>query len=266
MKLHSLGYRTDLFFPGFDGTISDRGDYLVIQTPSNPLFYWGHFLLFSAPPAPGDFARWQQLFAAEFAGLPHVNHFAFGWDAPDGATGYIQPFTNAGFQCFTDMVLVAERVQPPPLPNSAIAIRPLTSDGEWEASLDLHLLCHGNDDPTGDLTFIRNQWARYRAMTQAERGAWLGAFQGEQLVGALGIFGEGELGRFQEVSTHPGYRRQGICGTLVHYASHFGFEQLGAKKLVIVTEEGVDAARVYQSVGFRPQEWQSGLSWWEGIG
>lgn len=97
-------------------------------------------------------------------------------------------------------------------------------------------------------------------MAQAKRGTWLGAFLGEQLVGALGIFAEGELGRFQEVSTHPAYRRQGICGTLVYHASHYGFTQLGAQRLVIVTEEGYHAARVYQSAGYQQSEWQSDFS------
>jgi hypothetical protein len=46
MDIRSLGYRTDLFFPRFDGIIIDRGSYLVIRTPGNPHFYWGQFLLF----------------------------------------------------------------------------------------------------------------------------------------------------------------------------------------------------------------------------
>jgi hypothetical protein len=47
MNVKSLGYRTDLIFPTFDGEIIDRGDYLVIRTPKNPTFYWGNFLLFA---------------------------------------------------------------------------------------------------------------------------------------------------------------------------------------------------------------------------
>lgn len=36
MKLHSLGRLTDLMFAKFSGSIEDRGNYLVIKTPSNP--------------------------------------------------------------------------------------------------------------------------------------------------------------------------------------------------------------------------------------
>ena len=65
MHVRSLGYRTDLFFPAFDGRIVDRGEYLVIQTPANPTYHWGNFLLFEAPPREGDLERWTQLFRQE---------------------------------------------------------------------------------------------------------------------------------------------------------------------------------------------------------
>ena len=38
MEVKSLGYRTDLIFPAFDGEIIDRGAYLVVRTLSNPTF------------------------------------------------------------------------------------------------------------------------------------------------------------------------------------------------------------------------------------
>ena len=71
MNIHSLGYRTDLFFPRFDGEVTDRGDYIVIRTTSNPTYHWGNFLLFSQPPAAGDLERWLRLFAAEI-GAPNL--------------------------------------------------------------------------------------------------------------------------------------------------------------------------------------------------
>jgi len=55
MKVRSLGYRTDLIFPRFDGEIIDREGYLVIRTPTNPTYFWGNFLLFQNPPGAGDF-------------------------------------------------------------------------------------------------------------------------------------------------------------------------------------------------------------------
>ena len=59
VHIKSLGYQTDLIFPAFEGEIADRGDYVVVRTPSNPTFYWGNFLLFSNPPGQGDFVKWR---------------------------------------------------------------------------------------------------------------------------------------------------------------------------------------------------------------
>ena len=105
--------------------------------------------------------------------------------------------------------------------------------------------------------------ARYRKMAQAGLGAWFGAFLENQLVADLGLFFEAGVGRFQQVETHPDFRRRGICGTLVYHSSRFGFEKMEARTLVMVADEHYHAARIYESVGFRPKERQVGLDWWD---
>ena len=92
MQIRSLAYQTDLCFPRLDGEVMDRGDYVVIRTPSNPTFHWGNFLLFDRPPASGDLDRWRRLFAEEIGAAPATQHLAFGWDSVEGETGDIQPF------------------------------------------------------------------------------------------------------------------------------------------------------------------------------
>jgi len=88
MNVRSLGYRTDLIFPSFEGEILDRGDYLVVRTPLNPVFYWGNFLLFSEPPGEGDFDQWRRLFQREIGGPPQFKHLAFGWDGTRAKRGW----------------------------------------------------------------------------------------------------------------------------------------------------------------------------------
>jgi hypothetical protein len=98
MQINSLGYRTDLFFPKFEGLLLDRGDYLVILTPTNPGYYWGNYLLFPNPPAEGDFKRWQELFTREISSRQETHHMVFGWDTTHGETGAVEPFLDAGFR------------------------------------------------------------------------------------------------------------------------------------------------------------------------
>ena len=92
MQVRSLGYRTDLMFHRFEGDVTDRGRYLVIRTPSNPTYRWGNFLLFDAPPGPGDFEQWTALFEQEVGKPPEVTHKVFGWDAVGDVRGEVAPF------------------------------------------------------------------------------------------------------------------------------------------------------------------------------
>jgi hypothetical protein len=265
MQIRSLGYRTDLIFPRFEGEILDRGAYTVILTPSNPVFYWGNFLLFPAPPGPGDLEKWKDLFAREIvARHPQTEHFAFGWDSPEGSPGLVQPFLDQGFHLGDLVVLTASEVVEPPKYNCEVQVRPLSEDWEWDQALENQVICReGGHEEQGYRVFKQAQMERYRRMTRLGLGFWFGAFLEEKLVADLGIFTDGDVARFQNVGTHPDVRRRGICGALVHQSSRFAFEQMGVDTLVMVAEVEYHAAAIYQSVGFRPTEKQVGLDWWD---
>lgn len=111
-------------------------------------------------------------------------------------------------------------------------------------------------------TYKRRELKRYRNMMNAGLGAWFGAFLNGRPVADLGIFTDGDVGRYQSVGTHPDYRRRGLCGTLVYHAAQHAFQQWGVTTLVMVADPDYHAARIYESVGFRPTERQVGLERW----
>jgi hypothetical protein len=113
MQIKSLGYRTDLFFPRFEGKIYDRGEYLVILTPSNPGFYWGNYLFFSNPPGRGDFERWLALFTREISSRQETHHKVFGWDSVGGELGEVSPFLDAGYILNQNIVMTAREIVVP---------------------------------------------------------------------------------------------------------------------------------------------------------
>jgi hypothetical protein len=117
MRLRSLGYRTDLIFARHYGMVADRGDHLVIRTPSNPGFHWGNFLLFAQPPGEGSLARWKALFHDEITARQPARHLAFGWDSPEGERGRLEPFLEDGFLLNENVVLTADTVDSPPAPQ-----------------------------------------------------------------------------------------------------------------------------------------------------
>jgi ribosomal protein S18 acetylase RimI-like enzyme len=264
MEVQSLGYRTDLIFPKFDGQILDRGNYLVIMTPTNPTYYWGNFLLFPNPPNMGDLENWKAVFFKEIGSQLTVEHFAFGWDTVKGELGEIKPFLEVGFNLSQSVVLSTRKVTMPPKCNQEVVIRPLTEDWEWEQATQNQIACRQPGHSLDDFQiFKRDQMLRYRQMTGAGLGLWFGAFLEKQLVADLGIFADGSIGRFQQVGTHPDYRRRGICGALVYQASRCAFEHLKIETLVMVADENYHAAKIYESVGFQPKEHQVGLDWWK---
>lgn len=264
MKVKSLGYQTDLIFPGFDGEIIDRGDYLVILTPNNPTFYWGNFILFKKPPERDDVSLWKSIFQREITSRLDTHHFTFGWDTIHGEIGEVESFLEEGFDLAKLVVLSTNEVYIPSKYNTDVVIRPISEDWEWQQATLNQIACRESGHDIESYTkFKTEQMLRYQNMVKSGIGQWFGAFMGKELVADLGIFSINDRARFQNVGTHPDYRRLGICGALVYESSRYAFENMKVKTLVMVADEEYHAARIYESIGFIPKERQVGLCWWK---
>lgn len=254
MNLQSLGYRTDMIFTGYNGNVTDRGDYLVIRTPSNPTFYWGNFVLFDRAPREGDVTRWLETFERE---VPDAKHIAIGWDAQE--RGVVRGFTDAGLTLEESIVMTAKTVHAPPKVNTEAVYRTLETDEDYAQAVELGVACNDEHEPSSHRVYLERKYAGYKRMTDAGLGSWFGAFLGGRMVCSMGLFTDGQIARFQSVATHPEFRRQGLCGTLVHHVARYGLETLRANTLVMVADPEYHAARIYESVGFRATEKQFAL-------
>ena len=139
----------------------------------------------------------------------------------------------------------------------------LETDDEWLAATENQIRCR--DDEHGEAgyrVFKEAEMRRYRAMAQAGRGAWFGAFLDGTLVADLGIYCDGGLGRFQTVETHPAFRRRGLAGSLVFQAARHALGPMRMETLVLVADADSPAERLYRSVGFLPTEYQVALERW----
>ncbi len=265
MQPTSLGYRTDLIFHRFEGEVVDRGRYLVIRTPSNPSYRWGNFLIFGAPPEPGDFRRWNELFAREVGTPPRITHKLFAWDTVDGRHGDTADFLAAGFALGEEVVMATDTLVLPRRYHHELDIRALTTDAEFAEHVELHVLCRQEkDDEASYRRFYEASTESYRKMIAAGLGRWFGAFLDGKLVADMGIFADlhvGNLARYQSVVTHPDLRRRGICSTLLYEVGRFALSTLGAKTLVIVADEHYFAKNIYGAVGFTVREKQGSLEW-----
>jgi ribosomal protein S18 acetylase RimI-like enzyme len=267
MKLTSLGYQTDVLLRQFEGEVLERHGYLVLRTPKNPGYRWGNFLIFRDPPKAGDLERWKALFAKEIGTPPDYVHFLFGWDGPNAELGDSQAFLEAGFELYNDVVLTAQRVNPPPKWNKDCTIRTFEAR-DWQAWIQLKRDANEVErdearevDDENMKIYLEQKASEYQRMTEAGLGQWFGAYVDGQLAASLGLFVWNGLGRFQFVDTHPNFRRRGLAGTLVYHAAQQGFKHMGAKTLVMCADPDYVAVGIYESVGFRVTERQTALQW-----
>lgn len=257
VEVRSLGYRTDVMIRVLEGSqAEDHGDYLVIRSPANPAYWWGNFLLLAAPPEPGEAGRWVATFAREF---PDARHVALGIDVTEIGAIDIGELVAQDLRLERSAVLTAQELAEPPQLNQTAAYHKLAGDDDWRRAAELRTIVN-RDEPGGDPEFVRARIAAERALTEAGHGAWFGAFVGDELVAQLGLATDGSgVARYQNVETHPGWRRRGLAGTLVWHAGQHGLDALGASTLVIVADPHGSAIQVYRSVGFADAETQIGF-------
>ncbi len=254
MEITSLGVRTDLALLQLGGsTVEDRGDHLVVRSPHNPTFWWGNFLLLGSVPAARETDRWLATFAREF---PEAEHIAIGFDGTDNEVGDAPGFTDRGLLVETSAVMTATRVHEPPRPNREAAYRALVTDDDWDQLVDLRMASMDKaHEPEGYRTFTLAKVATIRALVEGGHGGWFGAFEDGRLMSGMGLFrASAGLARFQNVETRPEARGRGLAGTLVHHVSRYGFDELGARTLVMVADPDYLAIRIYRSVGFAETE------------
>src|SRR5262245_48508327 len=206
----SLVLATSVDVLPLDRRVERRDGYVVIRSPGNPTHYWGNLLVFDGEPAPGDAARWEALFAEEFADQPRSVHRTFAWDRIDGAAGAVQQeFVARGYDLEETICLVADALEPHARENCAVVVQTLDpaegSDAAlWAAVVELQVA--GRDEGHAEETyraFSRSRQNDLRALLRAGRGAWYVAVDpaGGALAGSCGVVVTNGRARFQAVDT-----------------------------------------------------------------
>jgi ribosomal protein S18 acetylase RimI-like enzyme len=255
VEIKSLGYRTDLLLLELSGSVfRDAGEYVVVRTPDNPGFWWGNFLLYRTPFAPGDAKTRLETFRQEF---PAAQHVALGIDSVDAEIGAEDELAAAGFDIERSVVMTASEVVAPRRPNEESTYRLLGSDDDWEQLVQQSLATADMEVDEGYVLFTRRKLAAKRKLVEAGHGKWFGAFDGDRLQSSLGLMFDGKgLARFQNVQTSPEDRGRGLASTLVHRASTYGLTEGGARTLVMVADPEYLAIRIYRALGFNDTETQ----------
>jgi RimJ/RimL family protein N-acetyltransferase len=251
VDLPSLAYCTDLAMARLAGSeVEDHGDHIEVRTPDNPGYYWGNYLLLPRAPTADELPAWEETFVRTF---PRCRHRAYGVATTDGTREDLAAFAADGMETIALTVMTATAIHEPARPNRDATYRRLVSDDDWSQQVDMWF----TDEEEHDRDFVVAKVTAERSMTEQGAGAWWGAFEGDRLLSSMGLFAASPgLARFQQVQTRPEARGRGLAGTLVHRVSRYGFEELGARTLVMVADPDYLATRIYRAVGFDGTETQ----------
>ena len=252
MKVRSLALTTELALAAMRGCVTDRDDYIVVETPDNPGYYDGNVLVLPAAPQVGEVAHWLRKFEAELSGKNlAIKHMTLWWDGIAGAVGAADELRAAGFTINVNSVMVVDAPPAPVAAPDGIEIRQLDAN-EVLATADIAwAIADRHDDVYRRFYQRRANWHRQLAVRGA--ATFWAAFDGAQIVGSLGLVTLGNVGRYQDVQTLVAYRRRGIATTLLVAAARHAFEH-GMSRVVIIAEAGSGADQVYTRIGFREIE------------
>lgn len=243
MRIRSLALQTELALAATRGAVTDRGDYIVVETPDDPGYYYGNLLVLPAAPQVGEVAYWTRRFGDELGKNPAIRHVTFWWDGVTGDAGATDELAAAGFTVERSVVMTA---MPADVTRATVSwpIRALLAD-EVLATAKLAYEVGDRHDETFR-TFVERRAAHHRELVARGLAAFYGAFDGAQIIASLGLVRLGAVARFQDVQTLAAYRNHGVASALLAAAADSATEQL-----VIVAHAGSNGQRVYERAGLR---------------
>jgi GNAT superfamily N-acetyltransferase len=233
LKTLGLALTTELALAATRGRIIDRGDYIVVETPDDPGYYYGNLLVMPAPPQVGEVAFWVRRFNEHF---PQAEHVTLWWDGIRGDTGAETELVAAGFTIERGLVMAADAIAAAP------AVLPVRELGPDEISDQIGwAIADRHDEAYRRFLQRRAAWQR-RLVTRRTARFW-GAFDGAQLVASLGLAELGSIGRYQDVETLPAYRGRGLASALLYAAARAA----SVERVIVLAER----RELYERAGFR---------------
>jgi GNAT superfamily N-acetyltransferase len=262
-SISSLVLATDIDVLEHNHVLARLDGYWVVQSPTNPTFWWGNFLLFDEAPAAGDGDRWENLFEEAFGAHAEVTHRTFAWDRTDGRAGAAdRELVARGYELerTTGLIATPAEITPHVRADSVADVRVLDPNADeplWDQVIAVQMAQAAGEyqDAGYHETFSRRRQAALRELFRDERrGGWYVAVLDDQVVGSLGIVVTGGRARYQSVDTVEAHRGKGIATRLVVEAARHAASRQEIDHFVIAADPEYHAIGIYESVGFRPRE------------
>lgn len=254
MTINCLAHYTNLAYAEYLGTVEENDDYFLIKRKDRPGFFWGNYILLKGKKKNLNLEKAIQVFGSEFGSFEDTGYVAITFDIDPFPSDVATQFERGGFGVLRNKVLATGEIKKPTKIRSDLVVRSLESESDWLQYLDVHLdkeWPYGEESQQRD--FLNDEISDFKKIIDLGKGKRFGAFQGTRLVGDLGVFWKDGHVRFNNVATHPEYRRQGVCTTLVYSVSSELLRD-GFKKLVMEADQDYHAAKIYENLGFKHVE------------
>jgi GNAT superfamily N-acetyltransferase len=258
--------RTECIVMDQEATLERVAGGWLMLTGNNPGYWWGNALFMDRAPEPEDLLAWPEAFRRlVHQRQPASRHMAFGWEG--NFPGIATDFTALGFNFFSLMVLSATH----PIPCARATKIPLElrafQSGDWPLLVKLMVDEQAAVYRESDFqTFAELRVEQWRCLAGCDQGGWFGAFDGKELVGAVGLYVESEadsrgqrLARFQNVLTAARWQRRGIASALLTLAANAISLRYAPSQFVIQAIRDSAAERLYGSLGYQPVSHAFGL-------
>lgn len=219
-----------------------------MRTPSEPTYWHGNLIVLKD--LSSDPLAQAALFEADF---PQATHRTIVWDLPDlDPDPLAKALTRVGFDVETFDVLALTEKMPVAECPVGMNLRPLESDADWLAVLSLQAEVGAEEgyDAAIHTPFLQRRNTTRRAQIAAGMGAWFGAFDGDLIVGSMGMFHDEKIARYQSVETRKSHRRKGICAALLTHSCQWALARAPYARPVIVAQADSEAGRLYRRMGF----------------
>ena len=231
--------------------------HVALQTATRQDFYEGNALHIEEPVDVDDLDRWIAAFDERLGHLPGVRHRRLLWETGrvfDDAGAYHERLAAAAeargmeLDRLTLMELGDELRPMAPLTEGVEIVR-AQRDEHWWGVRALKI----SENTQVDSEFWTYRTGHHRELAEAGRGGtWLAYRFGIPVaVGSLYRDGEG-IAVVDDVITHAVHRRLGIASHLVAVACGAHREAFPQDRILLHTDHGSDAERLYARLGFAP--------------
>lgn len=255
--MKSLELSTDRLATTGVSTFEHHADRIVQRTPGEPEFWFGNRVIFTRPPASAEAAITQ--FQADF---PEARHLCMAWDEPNKPIEPLRKmFAGTGVRVDQgDVLTLTGPFHSAPMPRG-IELRFFEPD-DWAQSHDIAMDVARDDGLPLDRhrAYLEGREKTRRRQIEAGLSQWVGAFEGDLLVGDMGIVQNDRLIRYQVVQTRKSHRRRGIASALLGFALDWARGKAPEAIPVIVADADSNAGRLYRRAGFSLAE-TTAIAW-----